>query len=42
MFSVTRERFFELAPGREVGRGSVEDVPGTPFAVPGPVLSSVR
>ena len=42
MFSVTRETWFGLAPGREVGRGKVEAVPGTPLAEPGPVLSSVR
>ena len=42
MFSVTRDTRFEVAPGREVGRGSVEAVPGTPLPPEDPEESSVR
>ena len=41
MFSVTLETRLAPVPGREVGRGSVEGVPGTPLAEAGPELSSV-
>ena len=42
MTSVTRETVLALLPGREVGRGKVEAVPGTPLAPPDPELSSLR
>ncbi len=42
MFSVTREVWLELPPGREVGRGRVDAVPGTPLELAGPLESSVR
>ena len=42
MFSVTRDVPFEPLPGRDVGRGRVEAVPGTPDDVEPLVLSSVR
>ena len=41
-FSVTRETAFDPFPGREVGRGRLDAVPGTPVAVGAPELSSVR
>ena len=42
MFSVVRDTRPVPLPGREVGRGSAEAVPGTPFAVVLPLESSVR
>src|ERR1017187_1619118 len=42
MFSVVRETRLELAEGRDVGRGRVEAVPGTPLELAAPVESSVR
>ena len=41
MFSVRRVTPFEPFPGREVGRGRFEAVPGTPVAVVPPLISSV-
>ena len=42
MFSVVRVVLLAPPLGREVGRGSVEAVPGTPLETAAPVLSSVR
>ena len=41
MFSVTREIFPVAPPGREVGRGRVEAVPGTPLALAEPLLIGI-
>ena len=42
MLSVLRVTALAVVPGREVGRGSDDADPGTPFAEPGPDASSVR
>src|SRR6476619_6916774 len=41
-FSVTRDTVFDPFPGRDVGRGRLDAVPGTPVALGAPELSSVR
>src|SRR5690348_9357448 len=42
MFSVMRLTLVEPDPGRDVGRGNVDAVPGTPLALELPEPSSVR